>query len=100
LQGIRKDSRSFESPEVFVGLERAAVSAKVSPEIEEFLYEWAKGLRPYKVSSSALLEQCADIVRIMVRRGELSLEPKALQEFLENGRNGSNESKRSKEKAQ
>lgn len=77
-----------------MGQERTAVSAKVSAEIEEFLYEWSRSLKPYEVSTSSLLQRCAEIVRVMVRRGELSLEPKALQDFLENGSNGGKESKR------
>lgn len=80
-----------------MGIERTAVSAKVSPEIEEFLFEWARQHRPYRLSSSEQLEKCAEVVMVMVRRGQLSLEPKALQEFLENGSNGGNESKRKKQ---
>src|SRR2546429_2395344 len=76
-----------------VGIERTAVSAKISLENERFLYEWAELLKPYTISSSSLLDKCAEIVRVMVGRGELSLEPKALQEFLQNGSNGSNGSK-------
>lgn len=64
------------------------MSAKVSPEIEEFLYEWSKSLKPYNVSSSSLLERCAEIVMVMVKRGELNLEPKALQDFLRQDCNG------------
>ena len=73
-----------------MGLERASVSTKLSPENEEFLYEWLRSLKPYDISESALLNKCADIVRTLVGRGQLSLEPKKLQAFLENGSNGSN----------
>lgn len=76
-----------------MGIERTAVSAKVSSEIERFLWEWSESLKPYEVSMSSLLQRCAEIVKVMVARGDLSLEPKALQEFLENGSNGGNGSK-------
>ena len=79
-----------------MGIERTAVSAKISLENERFLYEWAELLKPYTISSSSLLDKCAEIVRVMVGRGELSLEPKALQEFLQNGSNGSNAGRASK----
>jgi hypothetical protein len=73
-----------------LGQERASVSTKLSAENEEFLYEWLRSLRPYDVSESGIVNKSLDIVRTLVRRGELSLEPKALQAFLENGGNGSN----------
>src|SRR5437899_7956224 len=34
-----------------VGIERTAVSAKISLENERFLYEWAELLKPYTISS-------------------------------------------------
>lgn len=69
-----------------MGQERASVSTKLPREDEEFIYEWAKHLKPHEVSQSSLTGLCVRIVRTLVRRGELSIEPKVLQAFLEDVR--------------
>lgn len=69
-----------------MGIERASVSTKLAREDEEFIFEWSKNLKPHEVSQSSLTGLCVRIVRILVRRGELNIQPEALQDFLENVR--------------
>lgn len=73
-----------------MGIERASVSTKLDAEDEEFIYEWAKQLKPHEVSQSSLTGLCVRIVRIQAHAGKINLEPKALQAFLRNLENGSN----------
>lgn len=79
-----------------MGIERTAVSTKLSPENMEFIDEWAQSLKPLDVSASSLVDLSVRIVRNLVATGKLSREPKALQDFLGNVRNGSNEGNGSK----
>ena len=58
------------------------VSSKLSPENTEFLDEWSRQLKPLTVSQSSLVDLSVRIVRHLFMAGKLSLEPRALQEFL------------------
>lgn len=65
-----------------MGIERMAISSKLSPENVEFLEQQKRALRPYDVSISSLINVCVRIVREMHARGELSLKPEDLQKLL------------------
>jgi hypothetical protein len=65
-----------------MGLERMMVSAKISPENLEFLDQWGRHLKPHDVSQSSLVDLSVRIVRQLHLRGDLSLEPEALQDLL------------------
>jgi hypothetical protein len=65
-----------------MGVERTAVSAKLSPENLDFLDERMRLLRPYTVSMSSLVDLCVRIVRQLNARGDLSLEPERLRALL------------------
>jgi hypothetical protein len=67
-----------------MGMERVMASSKLSVENAEFLDEWERRLKPYKTSESSLVDLAVRIVRHLVARGELNLDPKALQELLGN----------------
>ena len=65
-----------------MGIERTAVTAKLSPENAEFLDDLKRRFRPYEVSRSSLLNLCVRIVRELHGKGELSFEPAQLQKLL------------------
>jgi len=65
-----------------MGMERVMASSKLDRESAEFLDDMAKSMRPYEVSQSSLMNLCVRIVKRAVERGDLSLEPRRLQELL------------------
>jgi len=67
-----------------MGIERASVSTKLSPENIEFLDELIYRLRPYEVSQSSLVNTLIRIIRQLEAMGKISLEPKQLQATLGN----------------
>ena len=65
-----------------MALERVMASAKLDRENAEFLDEIAANFEPYEISQSSLMNTLLHVLRHMYRRGDINLEPSALQKIL------------------
>ena len=65
-----------------MGIERQVVSSKMNAENLEFLAFLSEQIQPYEISLSSLINLCVSIVRTLFIKGEIALNPRALQVLL------------------